>query len=468
MPNFFAYVALIIWPLGTLVCFAALPARVALVVCLVGGEMFLPPNFSIDLPLIPPLNKDLVASLSALLGCLIFKPRALKQKAPGGRYNWLFLLMIAGSLFTTLTNTDPLQYGPVHLPGQSMHDFLSDAILLFLTWWTPFYLGRKLFCHSDDLRVLLHALVVGALLYSLFIFIEIRMSPQFNMWIYGYHQSEFAQTVRFGAYRPKVFMRHGLNVALFTLMALMAAAALRRARVKVFRVGATAWALYLAVVLLLCRSTGAIIYAMLFLPVLLWARPRLQARVAMVVAIIVFAYPLLRTWDLVPVDSTLAFFKSVVGDERAQSLQFRLENEQTLLNHAVQRPWFGWGGYARSFVYDRFTGKQATVVDGFWIAVLGAAGIVGFISIFGLLLLPIIRFGRVLRTVPGEKRFLAAGVLILSVIYVVDLIPNAGVGPYLTMMLGCLAGLQPETAAPQREVALGEEAYGNLHEIRGG
>ncbi|MDX2021253.1 MAG: hypothetical protein SF187_13515 [Deltaproteobacteria bacterium] len=463
MPNFIAYAALIAWPLASLVLFAALPARVALVVCLVGGEMFLPPNFSIDLPLIPPLNKDLVASLSALLGCLMFKPRALRQKAPGGRYNWLFLLLAVGALFTTLTNGDPLQYGPVHLPGQTIHDFISDAILLLLAWWTPFYLGRKLFCHSEDLRVLLHALVVGGLIYTFFIFIEIRLSPQFNMWIYGYHQSEFAQTVRFGAYRPKVFMRHGLNVALFILMALMASAALRRARVKVFRVGATAWTIYLAVVLLLCRSTGAVIYALAFLPLLMWARPRLQARVAMVVAIVVFAYPMLRTWDWVPVDGVISFFKSAVGDERAQSLQFRLVNEQTLLRHAVERPWFGWGGYARSFVFDRFTGKQATVVDGFWIAVLGATGIVGFVSIFGLLLLPIIRFGRVLRTMSGEERYAAAGVLILSVIYVVDLIPNAGVGPYLTMMLGCLAGMHPQVPQP-----LGQEAYGNLNEVRGG
>ena len=463
MPNFLAYLALIFWPLASLAFFALWPARVALMVCLLGGEMFLPSMFSIDLPLIPPINKDLVASLSALLGCIIFKPRALKQKSAGARYNWLFLLMVAGSLGTTLTNADSLQYGPVHLPGQTMHDFVSDAILLFLTWWIPFHLGRKLFCQSDDLRVLLQALVVGGLIYSVFIFIEIRMSPQFHMWIYGYHQSTFAQTVRFGSYRPKVFMRHGLNVALFMLMTLMAAVALRRARIKALHVGATGWAIYLAVVLVLCRSTGAITYALIFLPLLLWAPARLQGRLAAVVALIVFVYPLLRTWDWVPVDSVISFFKSAVGDERTESLEFRLHNEQKLLQHAVQRPWFGWGGYARSFVYDRYTGDPASVVDGFWIAVLGATGIVGFVSIFALLLVPIIRFGRVLRRLPGHKRFLGAGVLMMSVIYVVDLIPNAGVGPYLTMMLGCLAGLQPDPPAP-----LWEEPYADPREARAG
>ena len=436
-----AYAAFALWPFVTLALFALLPARVACVIAIVAGEMFLPPNPMNGVPLLPPIDKDFIASFSALAACLILRPRALLHKAPGASYNWLFLLLVVGALLTALTNGDALRYAHVVLPGETLNDFRSDAMWLLLTWWTPFFLGRKLFTHSEDLLVLCKTLVIGGLVYSLFTFIEVRLSPQLNMWVYGYHQSEFAQTVRFGGYRPKVFMRHGLNVALFALMAVLASMALRRARVRVFGMSAWISTIYLAMVLLLCKSTGAIIYGILFAPLLMWTRPRLQARLAAATAIIVFAYPLLRTWDLIPVDSVLSFFTSLLGGERTQSLAFRFANEQTLLAHAVERPWFGWGGYARSFVFDKWTGKQATTVDGFWIAVLGARGILGFISIFGLLLLPIIRFGRTLRTFQGDRRYLGAGVLILSVVYVVDLIPNAGVGPYLTMLLGCLAGL---------------------------
>jgi len=432
-------------------CFAMMPARVACICSILAADMFLPAKFNIDLPLIPPVDKDIIASLSALVACLIFRPKLLTQKAPGSRYNWLFALLIAGSLLTVLTNGDPLQYGPTWLVGETLHDFLSDAILLLLTWWTPFFLGRKLFNRIEDVRILLSALVIGGLIYSFFIFIEIRLSPQLNMWVYGYHQSDFIQTIRFGSYRPKVFMRHGLNVALFILVAVLAAGALKRAKLRLgMGMGflGVAWAGgYLTMVLILCRSSGALVYGLILLPMLLWARSRLQSNVIMTVSIALFAYPLLRSYGLVPVEKIAEFFSSLLGADRAQSLSFRFENETLLLNRAVERMWFGWGGYARSFPHDGATGQRIAVVDGTWIGVLGASGLVGFISTFGLLLLPILLTAWRLRAFVGKQRFVAVGVLVLGLVYVIDLIPNSGVGPYLNLIIGCLAGLQPDPPA---------------------
>ena len=199
---------------------------------ILGAEMFLPAHFSIDLPLIPPFNKDNIAGLSAFAACFFIRRSALAGKASGGAYNWLFLAMICGSLMTTLTNGDSLHYGPGIVPGHTMHDFVSDFINILLAWVPPFYLGRKLFCRADDLKILLQSFVVSGLIYSLFIFIEVRLSPQLNLWIYGYHQSDFIQTMRFGGFRPKVFMRHGLNVAMFMAITVLASAGLHRARIR--------------------------------------------------------------------------------------------------------------------------------------------------------------------------------------------------------------------------------------------
>ena len=86
---------------------------------------------------------------------------------------------------------------------------------------------------SDDFKQLFVILTVVGLVYSLFLFIELRFSPQLNRWIYGYHQSEFQQTIRGTGYRPKAFMRHGLNVALFMVISILAATALAKAQQRV-------------------------------------------------------------------------------------------------------------------------------------------------------------------------------------------------------------------------------------------
>jgi len=205
---------------------------------------------------------------------------------------------------------------------------------------------------------------------------------------------------------------------------------------------------YLSFVLLICKSSGAIGYGLVFVPVVLWLSTRVQARIAWTLAILTFSYPLFRTWNLVPVADLVAFFNSLLGSDRAQSLEFRFTNEGSLLKHAVERPWFGWGGYGRNLLFSVFTGKATSIVDGYWIALLGATGIVGFVSTFSLILLPIIRFGRTLRTFHGGQRYLGAALLMICLICAVDLIPNSGVSCYLTLLVGALAGLNREPPTP--------------------
>ena len=76
----------------------------------------------------------------------------------------------------------------------------------------------------------------AGLIYSLFILFELRMSPNLHRWIYGFGQHGFSQHIRWGGYRPMVFMAAGLAVALFITNALMAAGALTRLRRPILRV----------------------------------------------------------------------------------------------------------------------------------------------------------------------------------------------------------------------------------------
>lgn len=443
-PNFVAYLVLFSWPLVGAALFAFFPARIACLVTIFGGELFLPANFSVDPPLLPPLGKDLIASVSALVGCLVMKPSALRKGPSRGRgYEIFILVVVIGDLFTTLTNRDPISYGSTTLPGLTFHDFIASAVRSILGYGIPFYLGRRLFCRVDDIRVLLLAYVIGALVYIPPVLIEWRLSPQLNMWVYGYHQSDFLQTVRASGYRPKVFMRHGLNVGLYLALATMAAVGLRRikARALGFRVGIVA--VVLSVILVLCKSSGALFYLVAAMPFLLWFNSLGQARLAAAIALFVFIYPLLRFNDLIPVQDIADFFASTAGAERAASLQFRFDNESALLDHAAKRLWFGWGGYSRSFVYSG-GGRLDTVVDGLWVAQLGGSGLVGFVGAFGLLLAPLIAFSRRLSSFDRRGRFLSSTALLMMSFFVLDLVPNSGIGPYLIMTIGALAALTPD------------------------
>jgi hypothetical protein len=111
-------------------------------------------------------------------------------------------------------------------------------------------------------------------------------------------------------------------------------------------------------------------------------------------------------------------------EDRRGSLAFRFANEDLLLAHARERLLFGWGTYGRNRVFDA-AGRDISVTDGFWIIILGIAGLVGFLVAFGVLLWPVIWARRRLRNHGDDqdKRHLAGLALILA-LTAVDLIPN--------------------------------------------
>ena len=103
-----------------------------------------------------------------------------------------------------------------------------------------------------------------------------------------------------------------------------------------------------------------------------------------------------RMADLVPTRLLLEWSTSVSQD-RADSLQFRLDNEKQLLERASQRFIFGWGRYGRSLIYDPTREIDTSVTDGFWIITIGQFGLFGFLAEFGLLTFPIFSAAAALR-----------------------------------------------------------------------
>jgi hypothetical protein len=77
--------------------------------------------------------------------------------------------------------------------------------------------------------------------------------------------------------------------------------------------------------------------------------------------------------------------------ERGASLEFRIINEDMLLEKARERMVFGWGGWGRSRIYNE-EGEDISVTDGYWIILFGTTGLAGLAGFFLIILLPAVRF----------------------------------------------------------------------------
>lgn len=497
MPNLTAYLALFAWPLVGVILFRTQPPERALVWTILGGYLFLPVRPVIDFPMIPAIDKGVIASVVALVGAMIVgrgwvvaqsgplrgegpagrgvvvhsrfprlpaegiapvgrtgKPAAIgtasapeaARRLMSGRWVLALCLMAAtGTIGTTLTNAEPVPAGPYLLPGMRVYDLVSILLGLGLML-VPFLLGWRYLGSRKGQQAVLVAFAVGGLLYAPLMLIEVRLSPQLNTWIYGFFPHSFAQHVRGGGFRPIVFLPHGLWVGIFMTMAILSSLALWRLAPTGMRpIHRLRWLVLgggLLVVLVLAKSLGALVIALCLGPLVLFGGRRLVLWSAASVAALVLIYPMARGAGLVPVEAVLSVAESIDAD-RAESLRFRLDNEDILLERANEKALFGWGSWGRGLIFDD-RGNQVSVSDGEWVIRMSNFGWVGYLASFALMCLPMIRlaFGR--EGAP-EAAFLAA-VLAANLL---DLIPNATLEPITWLLAGALAGSVLPDSVPQ-------------------
>lgn len=470
------FAVLFTWPLVVGALFKKLPLQLALIWSIVAGYLFLPSEIgvSIDLPLLPPIDKILIPAIAAALMSILVV-RAHQQKPHRLRRNdepqgigtvlpgWLprsklgfalSVLFVFGAVMSVLTNGDVIRYGPLVLPAQRPYDIFA----ILLTWgvaFLPMLLGRKFLADSESHKLILHVLCICALIYSIFMLYEVRMSPRVNQIIYGFFPHDWQQHRRGGGWRPIVFLNHGLLVGIYISMSVIATAILVRLSTGGAKLGYTAILLWLLGTLVLGKTLGALVLAMILVPVALFAPVRIQLMFAAIMAGIVMLYPTLRGAGLIPVDEVVTFFESA-APERAGSLRFRLHHEEVLLAHANERPLFGWSGWSRWRVFDPDTGRDLTVSDGFWVIMIGQTGWVGYVARFGLFCLPMMVF--FLRRKRMNIDVATAGLCLVVLANLFDLLPNASDSPVFYLLVGALLGrleLQRETAS---DASLGEKA----------
>ncbi len=428
-PNSFAWLALIAAPLIIVAVYARLPrgARVARTTAWVMllSVMFLPSGLRLKTAGIPYLDKHRLAFLAIAAGLYLFHRERLLRRAPAHWFPRAILaIMILGVIETVRTNGDVLTFGPTVLPALTRYDIVSVTGEILLDVYLPFTIGQRVFQGEEDVTDLLEVMSRCGLIYAPLCLFEVRFSPQLHRWVYGTHASQFLQAMRYGGFRPVVFMNHGLSVAMFMFTCFAAAVGLRGARAAGRgSLSPTVRAAVVGGVLLLSKSLAAALYSTFALLMGFVSSTKALSRILLFVSLLVVIYPVTRATHLLPT-AWLASQFAGVSAERADSLEYRLSNEDQLIERWAQRPWFGWGTFGRSRIYSSW-GQDMSTTDGEWIIWLGAFGVVGVCSLFALLLAPVLRFVRHHKSVARREAVLLGALALIVTMFAVDLLPNA-------------------------------------------
>lgn len=409
--------------------FALLRPRTAVIVCMLVGWLFLPVT-GFKLPGLPDYTKHSAIAVSCLVAALFFDPKALFRFRP----HWIDLPVLIWCLVpiaSSVTN------------GLGLYDGMSESLTQIMRWGMPYFLGRLYFADAASLRALGIAIVAISLFYLVLCLWEMRFSPQLHRMLYGFHPTDFRQQMRWGGFRPMVFIGHGLGIAKWYTVALLWAAWLWRShsvkRIALVPVGLTVGLMIVG--LFVSRAVSGLALAGAGLATIWLVYMRRGTWPVLLLCLLPMGYIAGRCADIFPVEPLISA-ASAISEERAQSLQFRIDNEDILIEKAMRRPVFGWAGWGRSRVYDA-NGKDVSITDGLWVIALGKNGLVGVTSLMLVFLLPTwLTARRLPGALWGHPLHGAAGAAAMTLLLVaINALPNAPYDPVTAAMAGGLAGL---------------------------
>lgn len=455
MGNTLSTLALLVWPVVVALLFSRLDYRRAAIWSLVAGYLLLPPVVTVKAPILPALGKDHINVMAALAGVVLMRATApMPWLRMEGWIKLLLALAVVTPFITVATNGDALIEGVSFRPGLSAMDGLY-AMFYGLLDLMPFLIGYMILSSTDSVRLYMRTLVLATLAYSLPMLMEVRLSPQLNVWIYGFFAHDFSQSIRYGGFRPMVFLEHGLWVALFTVMGVLSATVVYKEAEGPRRLRALWVLLYLLAVLVMCKSAASLMYGVMLVPAILMMGMRWQMRMAGIVTTLVLLYPFAMLAGLVPVTAITDYIIGLDVD-RGNSLLFRFNNEIVLLERSAEKFIAGWGGWNRHHVVNPDDGMFETITDGQWIIYVSTGGFLTYIAMFGLLCGSVIRYWYHAAKTGHYNRWTVGMTLILAA-NIVDLIPNATLTPLTWLAAGALAGLAVRRAtaeddAPQRSL----------------
>ncbi len=447
--NDFFEVALVAFCVASAVAFLRLGPRRGMVAALLGGTLFLPVFGATEGVPVFRTKAMFVGGVVLLLSLALDSRRWSRLRL--SPFDLPALLLCASPFLSAIAN----DLGP--------YEGASAVLATSMVFGAPYLLGRLYLGDREGLADLAGGLVLAGLAYVPFCLWEVRMSPQLHRLAYGYAQTNmFAQNVRLGGFRPSVFMNHGLMVALFMASATLVAYWLWRtgARRAVAGLPLGAVVAVLGVTTLLCKSTGAA--ALLLMGIAVLEGTRLLKRPALILLLLavppVYCAARLGGWDG---EALVTAATGAAGGERAQSVQFRLQNERELVARALQRPWLGWGRFGRSRIREE-TGRDVSITDSLWVITLGEGGLASLISLWLVLAMPVVLLVRAFpaRHWSGRGLASASALAMVALLSLVDDLLNTMATPAVLLVSGALVTLHLAARAVRPPVAVRPVIFG--------
>jgi hypothetical protein len=396
-------------------------------------------------------SKDFTISYALLLAVFLYDFPLLTSSRPG----WVDLPMVVWCLvpmLSALTNEPP--------PDGSLA--IRDGFMQMITqssrWAIPYLVGRLYLTDAEAFRDFALGLVLWGLIYVPLCLVEVRMSPQIHAWVYGFSPVDFTSVQRFGGFRPQVFFNHGLTLSLWMVSVLLIAFWLTwtwsSGRDRKF----TGNALFLLVpTTILMKSTGALALGLVG-GFVLYLSKIVPARIWLVGLVLVSPlYATVRVTGAWRGEALIEWISENISHDRAESLDFRMHNEDMLITKALEKPFFGWGGWGRARVYDDETGLDLTITDGLWVICFGNNGLVGLLAVGGIVSLPTLLFAYRFSPRDWSKAALAPATAcaVIVVLWGIDCLMNAMMNPIYLFMAGGLTSLQTMPLPEKGQIALG-------------
>lgn len=434
--SFAVWAILVGWVPIVFLLFLVLPPRRAVIWAFMGAWLFLPMAEIKFATGIPAYGKITATAWGILAAVLFFDLRTIAAF----RFRWWDLPMAVWCLCPIASSLSA---------DLGLYDGLAAAFGQVSLWGISYFIGRIYFRTPDAMRELAVAVFVGGLLYVPLCLLEMRLAPQLHIWVYGFHQHMFAQAYRGGAWRPTVFMQHGLMVGMWMCMTSLVGLALwvngttrRLAGLQISLLFAV-----LATTAILCRSVGAIALALLGALLILIVRYTKLQLVLLVLLAIAPLWIATRITGVVSGRSGSSVINTLAGAERARSFEQRLEQEDTIVKVAAKKPIFGAGAWGIG-------------ADQLWLLVYRNQGAVGLIAMLLVFSAPMYLVAT--RCRPGHLALPDAGPLlafaVISGLYLLDNLLNAMVNPVYMLMAGGVSGAtflferrtwEPERTRPQ-------------------
>ena len=417
------------WIPVVLTLFSILPARRAVIVAYLVAWLFLPVA-GYDLPGFTNYNKTTATTVGVLLGALIFDADRLRSFRPS-LLDVPMLVFCVSPLFSSLGN------------DLGLYDGLSAALYKTLTWGLPWLTGRLYFGSLEGIREFGLAMVLGGLVYVPLCWWEIRMSPQLHIDVYGFIQHGFEQTRRGGGFRPMVFMHHGLMLGMFMACSALTAVQFWISGVRRDLFGVPMWSIaaVLVVTAVMCKSTGATLLMCAAIAGLLVMRRWKTALPVVLMLVIPVVWLSTRATGLWDGNEAIEVAR-LISEDRAGSLQFRIDAENRLSEHALNRPFLGWGAWGRNFVPEEPGSDRMVIADGLWILTLGTQGLLGLIALYVAGLLPLFAFARRYHPRHWHERSLGAAAVFALIVglFMIDNLVNDMFNPLYVLAAGGVIG----------------------------